>query len=117
MAHVISPLDAEISARTAVRQSDWIDAQTPAPAGAAITITAPVAAAMVLFAANGAFYARITAPPGPAVTATVPAGAVTDGSGSELNPQMRRLVRGGSFISIISPTGGASVVTLQYFAA
>jgi hypothetical protein len=116
MAHVISPLDIQTGDSFALRQSDWIDAQTPVPAGAAITLNAPHLAKYVLFSGTGDFYCRITPNSvGAAVVATVPAAAVIDGSGSERNPAMRLLPDDQSYISLISPSGGATVVTLQYF--
>jgi hypothetical protein len=114
--HVLTPLNVRDSLSFALRQSDYINALTPAPAGAAITVNAPTTAKYVLFSANGDFYCRITAnAAGSAVVAAVPAAAVSDGSGSERNAAMRTLPDDQSYISVISPTGGATIITLQFF--
>jgi hypothetical protein len=52
---------------------------------------------------------------GAAVAADVPSGDVTDGSASELNPAMRRLPDNEAYISLISPSSGATVVTMTFY--
>lgn len=100
----------------AIRQSDWIDARVLSPAGAAESFQAPALAKFVLFSANGDFYCQITpVSNGSAVAATVPAGDVTDGTASELNPAIRMLPSALDYISLISPTGGATIVTMNFF--
>lgn len=97
----------------ALRQSNWIDARVLSPAGAAETFQSPTLARFVLFSANGDFYCK-TAPA--STVATVPAADVTDGTASELNPTMR-YIGDTEYISLISPGGGATIVTMQYFRA
>lgn len=75
-------------------------------AGTAQTVTIPTfndansvahPAPYALFSANGDFYARYDGG-----TAAVPSGNVTDGTGSELNPDVRYVARLSSF-SLIAP--------------
>ena len=74
-------------------------------AGVAQTITVPTHTASgqkanrVLFSSNCDFYAQYD------TTAAVPAGAITDGSGPELNP-VGRILSDVDTISVISETGG-----------
>lgn len=94
----------------ALRQSNWIDARALSAGGAAETFQAPAGARFVLFSGNGDFYCRIA----PASTAATVPGDTTDGSASELNPTMRYIGEQ-EYISLISPAGGASIVTVQYW--
>jgi hypothetical protein len=94
----------------ALRQSDWIDARALSAGGSAETFQAPALARYVLFSANGDFYCRIAAA---STAATVP-GDTTDGTAAELNPAMRYIGEQ-DYISLISPTSGATVVTLMYY--
>jgi hypothetical protein len=94
----------------ALRQSDWIDARALSAGGAAETNQAPAGARYVLFSANGDFYCRIAAA---STAATVPADT-TDGSASELNPAMRYIGEQ-DYISLISPTSGATIVTMMFY--
>lgn len=81
-------------------------------AGAAETFTVPSGALFVVFSATGNFYARYGA------TATVP-GDTSDGSASELNPTIRKLVDANgaaiTSISVIAPAD--AVVTAAYYLA
>lgn len=97
------------SASSVVRPAPfYVNAKAIAAAGAAEADTPPTGAAVVLFSANGDFYAL------PNGTATVP-GDTSDGSASELNPASWALDDVTS-ISVISPAGGATQVTLTYYA-
>lgn len=91
----------------ALRAPAYIDTRVLA-ASTAEQHTVPANARIVVFSANGDFYAKYGSNP----TAAVPAADVTDGSGSELNPTVR-LVEAGSKISLIAPA--ATVVTLSFF--
>ena len=118
MAHTITPINVHSSLDFALRQSDWVDAAKLAADGPTVnTRQAPAGAKYVLFSGNGDFWCRITPEAqGAAVAAAVPAADVTTGGGSELNPSMRILPDIlGAYISLISGTGGATLVSIQYF--
>jgi hypothetical protein len=87
--------------------SDTINAASLA-AGVAKRIVVPAGANLVKLAGTGSFYVRWNA----ALDATVPVADVTDGSGSELNPQSANL-RGLASFSIIS--SAACVVTASFY--
>lgn len=117
MTAVVSTLNIHKGDDFALRQSQWIDAVALTGGGSAVAVTAPTNAKYVLFSANGDFYCKITpASNGSAVAAVVPTVTTTNGGACELNPAMRMLPdNGGSFFSLISPTAGATFVTVQYF--
>jgi hypothetical protein len=113
MPQVVSSLDiVGGNSAFALRQSDWIDARVLSAGGAAEDFQAPALARYVLFSGNGDFYCRIKE--GSTVTATVPTDT-TDGTAAELNPAMRFLPGEQAYISLISPTAGATVVTMNFF--
>lgn len=96
---------------SSLRPSDYVDARALTSGGGAESLTVPDGAVFVVFSATGNFYARYEA------TAAVPAD-VSDGTASELNPTIRKLVKDdGSTIKTISlVTPDASiVVTASYF--
>lgn len=79
----------------ALPPADYVLARSLA-ANTAESITVPDGAKYVLFSADNDFYARYDG------SAAAVATDVTDGSASELNPTMRRLVRTSSNTPIIS---------------
>ena len=90
----------------------WVDARALTAGGSAETFAVPAGADAVIFSANGVFYAN------PVTTATVP-GDTADGTASELSPTAWQLrpINGTvpSNISVISPTGGATIVTAAWY--
>jgi hypothetical protein len=82
--------------------------------GAAETYQAPSKAKYVLFSGNGHFFCRITAASTNAVAAVVAADSTKDGK-AELNPAFRMLPPTVAHISLISPSSGATAVTLSMF--
>lgn len=109
---LVSPIEVVQSGMDAfaLRQSNWIDARALTAGGAAETFQSPALARYVLFSADGDFYCKIAVA---STVATVP-GDTTDGTAAELNPAMRYIGEQ-EYISLISPSGGASVVTMQFF--
>lgn len=88
--------------------STYVQARALA-ASTAETIIPPSWAKFVLFACTDNFYVNYT------TTASVP-GDTTDGSASELNPSMRRLIRNGSAISSLSViSAGTPVCTASFY--
>ncbi len=84
---------------------DYVDSVETS--GSAVQFTVPAGARYVVFSAADNFAAAYGANP----TAALPSGsAVTDGSGSELNPAVRRL-DGIAKISVI----GSCQITLSYY--
>jgi hypothetical protein len=71
------------------------------------THTVPAGANFVVFSANQDFYVRWNG------TAAIPVADVTDGTGSELNPTVRRVVAGKTF-SIIG-SAASTVVTMAFY--
>lgn len=107
----LAPLPRSVDALFALPQSD-VNAAVLA-ANTAETITIPSGATHVSFSANTDFYMKFNG------TAAVPGADVSDGSASELNPTVRRLLLGDgtavTSISVISPV--AAVVTAMFFKA
>jgi len=96
----------------AVEQSPYIDnrvlAATTAESHTVPTDTdSGLKARYVLFSANGDFWCKMGG------TAAIPAADVTDGSGSEVNPALRKIPDGITSIGLIAPS--ACVVTMQFF--
>lgn len=89
--------------------ADYVDVRVLA-AAAPERHTIPAGAAFVVFSCSTDFYVRFG---DVTVTAAVPAGDVTDGSGSELNPEAREIPSGTTHISLISAAG--AVATLSFF--
>ena len=87
------------------RASDTINAVVLAANTAASSIV-PAGANLVVFGATGVFYAKIGG------TAAIPSVAITNGSGSDLNPG-GYVVSPGDVISFIAPA--ATVITLSYY--
>jgi hypothetical protein len=94
----------------ALVQSDVINARVLA-ANTVETFQAPAGARIVVFSADGNFYCKIAPTSTPAA---IPAADVTDGSASELNPNVRYLPSEQAFISLIA--SATRVVTMQFFA-
>jgi len=88
----------------ALPQSDWIDSRSLGIATAEVQ-TVPEGARFVLFASTTDFYAKMNA------AAAVPADVV-NGTASELNPTMRKVI-GVATIGLISPA--ASIVTMSFY--
>lgn len=84
---------------------EYIDNRVLA-AGVAETITPPTWADTVVFSANADFWYRIGS------AAAVPGTDVTDGTGSGLNPTIRKGIRGKT-ISVISSS--ACLMSLEWF--
>lgn len=80
-------------------------------AGAAETMRVPEGAYFVAMSANADFYARTYAKGASPVTAAV-ATDVTDGTGSALNPTLRRVTPGDT-ISVIS--AASCLITFEFF--
>jgi hypothetical protein len=90
----------------AIRPADYVLAKALA-ASTAEGFTVPANATHVLLACSENFYANWT------TTATVP-GDVTDGTASELNPEMR-ICRGVTTISVITAAAGGAVITASFW--
>lgn len=108
----LAPLPRAVEHFFALPQSDINVAF--AAAGVAEAITIPAGSTHVAFSATSDFYMRFNA------TAAVPSADVTDGTGSELNPTVRRLQLGDNSapvtsISVIAPV--ACIVTAMFFKA
>lgn len=90
-----------------MRTPDYVDVRV-LTAGVAVQHTIPTDARVVVFSADGDFYAAYGTNP----TATVPTIDVTDGTASEMNPTARFL-KGQAKISLIS--ADAAIITLSFF--
>lgn len=75
--------------------------------GSAVQFTVPTGANFVVFSATADFYALYGTNP----TAAAPSGTTSDGSGSELNPAVRK-VEAASKISVIATSAN---ITLSYY--
>lgn len=71
------------------------------------SITVPTDAKFVLFNSTENIFVNYT------TTATVP-GDVTDGTASELNPELRDIT-GVTTISVITPASGGAIVTAAFY--
>ncbi len=90
------------------RAPDYVDNVTIGTSAKAVTV--PSSAAFVLFASDVNFYVRYSTTAAAALPTT--AGDVTNGSGNELNPDMRYLY-GATGLSIIGASTGA--VSLAWY--
>jgi hypothetical protein len=90
----------------ALRPADYVLSKALA-ASTAEAFTVPENATHVLLACTEDFFANWT------TTATVP-GDVTDGTASDLNPDMR-ICRGVTSISVITAAAGGAVVTASFW--
>jgi hypothetical protein len=97
--------------RFAPAPSDYVDVRVLA-AATAERHTIPTGAKYVVFAADGTFYAKFG---DVSVTAAIAAADVTDGTGSEINPEAREIPAGVGYISLIA--SAATVISLGFFAA
>jgi hypothetical protein len=75
--------------------------------GTAVQLTVPAGARYVVFSATDHFYAAYGAAP----TAVAPSGTTSDGSGSELNPAVRRVDE----IAKISVISADALLTLAFY--
>jgi hypothetical protein len=91
-----------------LRAKTWTDTIALTAGGGEALYTIPAGAAHVVLSANGDFYANYDA------TATVPGSAILDGSSAELNPVIRR-INDVAILHLISPSGGATVVTIKVY--
>lgn len=90
--------------------SDHVDARVLA-ANTAERHTIPAGAKFVSFSADGDFYAKFG---DGTVNAAVPSTDVTNGTGSALNPGVRRIVEGITHVSLIA--AAARVITMEFWA-
>jgi len=89
--------------------TDTVNALSVTAGGPAETLTIPSGATFVRFSANGNFYVRANA-----VAAEV-AADITNGTASILNPSGLMSLDGVTSISVIGATGGATVITAEFF--
>jgi len=101
-------IDANGRAISGLMRSDHVDARVISAGGAAESHTVPTDAQYVVFSGNGDFYVNFDA------VAVVPSTDVTDGTASLLKPTVRA-IEGASYISLISPASGATVVTMEFY--
>lgn len=91
--------------------SDYIDVRVLGTSGTAELHAIPTGAKVVIFASNTDFYAKFGTS---GVAAAMPSIDVTNGAGSEINPEARQIPDGVTHISLISGTPGA-VVTMAFY--
>lgn len=73
--------------------------------GADASITVPAGAGYAVFAATDDFYMKLGS------AAAIPGADITNGTGSELNPTVRRVAPG----DVIHCIGAAGVVTISFY--
>ena len=104
MKNFINFSDPKSKSGFALQAPDYVDSVELT--GTTVQLTVPAGARYVVFSATADFYAAYGAAP----TAVIPSGTTSDGSGSELNPAVRRL----DDIAKIAVIGTA-LVTLAFY--
>jgi hypothetical protein len=108
MAQIMRSMEVARDGSFSLRAKTWTDNIALTAGGGEALYTVPAGAAHVVFSANGDFYANYD------LTASVPSSAILDGSSAELNPVVRR-INDVAVIHLISPSGGATNVTVKVY--